>query len=139
MVFYMPPNELWEWLGRMLPQIVMRYLITERDDDRAAPRLYKRFKCPGCNNRNQIRIRYNPPTAPKNPSIIAGQVPDGKLAGTPLPLNGAKEDVADAVPLPAPPVPPPVRFAPLGYRQELSQNKGELEGMRLTPIGRETS
>jgi hypothetical protein len=95
----------------------MRYLIIERDNDCAAPHIHKRFKCPGCKSKNQIRIRYNPPTAPKNPSIIAGQIPAGKLAGAPLPLNGAKEDVADVVPLPAP---PPVRFAPLGYRQEFS-------------------
>jgi hypothetical protein len=74
---------------------------------------------------------------PENPSVIAGQVPAEILAGTPLPLNGTKEAVADGVALPAPPVPPPVRFAPLGYRREFSQNKGR--GIGITPIGRESS
>jgi hypothetical protein len=60
---------------------------------------------------------------PKNPNVIAGQVPVEILAGTPLPLNGTKAAVADGIALPAPPVPPPVRFAPLGYRGEFSRNK----------------
>ncbi len=62
---------------------------------------------------------------PKNPSVIAGQVPAAKLAGTPLPLNGTKMAVADAVALLGPPVPPPVRFAPLGYRKNLARTKVE--------------
>ena len=75
----------------------------------------------------------------KNPSVIAGQVPAESLAGTPLPLplNGTKDAVADGIALLAPPVPPPVRFPPLGYKGELSQNKGRRIG--LTPIGRESS
>ena len=52
---------------------------------------------------------------PKNLSVTAGQVPAERLAGTPLPLNGTKDAVADGIALPTPPVPPPVRFAPLGY------------------------
>ena len=70
----------------------------------------------GHNRDNQIQTRYNAPIIPKNPSVIAGQTPAERLAGTPLPLNGMKAAVADGVPLLAPPVPPPVRFAPLGYR-----------------------
>ena len=60
---------------------------------------------------------------PKNPSVIAGQIPAGRLAGTPLPLNGTNAAVADGIALLAPPVPPPVRFAPLGYTGEFSQGK----------------
>ena len=91
----------------------------------------------GHNRVNQIQTRYHAPMIPKNPSVIAGQVPAERLAGTPLPLNGTKEAVADGMALPAPPVPPPLRFAPFGYRGEFSQNKGR--GIGLTPIGRELS
>ncbi len=80
---------------------------------------------------------YHAPKIPKNPSVIAGQIPAEKLAGAPLPLNGTKAAVADGIALLAPPVPPPVRFAPLGYRGEFSQSKGR--GIGLTPIGRELS
>jgi hypothetical protein len=62
---------------------------------------------------------------PKNPSVIAGQVPAERLAGTPLPLNGTKAAVADGIALLAPPVPPPVRFAPLGYEENLARTKEE--------------
>ena len=74
---------------------------------------------------NQIQTRYHAPIIPKKPSVIAGQVPAERLAGTPLPLNGTNEAVADGVALPAPPVPPPVRFAPLGYEQNLARTKEE--------------
>jgi hypothetical protein len=47
--------------------------------------------------------------------MIAGQVPAGKAGGTPLPLNGTKVAAETPDPLALPPVPPPVRFAPLGY------------------------
>jgi len=51
--------------------------------------------------------------------MIAGQVPVGKIEGTPLPLNGTKEVVADADASLL--VLPPVRFAPLGpMERELS-------------------
>jgi hypothetical protein len=62
---------------------------------------------------------------PKNPSVIAGQVPAERLAGTPLPLNGTKAAVADGIALLAPPVPPPVRLAPLGYEENLARTKEE--------------
>ena len=71
----------------------------------------------GHNNENQTQTRNHAPMIPKNTSVIAGQVPAERLAGTPLPLNGTKLAVADGIALLAPPVPPPVRFAPLGYRR----------------------
>ena len=67
------------------------------------------------NSEHQIQTRFHIPMIPKKPSVIAGQVPTERLAGVPLPLNGTKAAVADGIALPAPPVPPPVRFAPLGY------------------------
>jgi len=91
----------------------------------------------GHNSENQIQTGCHAPMITKNPSVIAGQVPAERLAGTPLPLNGTKDAIADGVALLAPPVPPPVRFPPLGYKGELSQNKGRRIG--LTPIGRESS
>lgn len=91
----------------------------------------------GPNSENQIQSRYHAPMIPKNPSVIAGKVSAERLAGTPLPLNGTKAAVADGIALLAPPVPPPVRFAPLGYTGEFSQNKRRRIG--LTPIGRELS
>jgi hypothetical protein len=98
--------------------------------------IHEEFKS-GHNSENQSQTRYQAPIIPKNPSVIAGQVPAARLPGTPLPLNGTKMAVADAVALLGPPVPPPVRFAPLGYRIIFSQNKGR--GIGLTPIGRELS
>lgn len=71
----------------------------------------------GHNSENQIQTRCHVPKIPMNPSVIAGQVPAERLAGTPLPLNGTKLAVADGIALLAPPVPPPVRFAPLGYKR----------------------
>ena len=56
--------------------------------------------------------------APKNPSMIATQIPVGKGETAPFPLNGTKELVGDAAPVEnEPPIPPPVRFAPLGYKK----------------------
>jgi hypothetical protein len=102
----------------MLPQFVVSHPITEQDNQcPSAPHIHKEFKCPGHNSENQILIRYNPPTIPKNPTMIAGQVPAGKLADAPLPLNERKEAVGDGIPLLARSVSPPVRFAPLGYRE----------------------
>jgi hypothetical protein len=115
------------------PQIVVNHFIIERDLQFLT---HKESKS-GHNSENQIQTRYHAPMVPKNPSVIAGQVPAERLAGTPLPLNGTKAAVADGIALLAPPVPPPVRFAPLGYRGEFSRNKGR--GIGLTPIGRELS
>ena len=53
--------------------------------------------------------------APRNPSMIASQMPADKGETAPFPLNGEKELDGDADPaVNEPPVPPPVRFAPLG-------------------------
>lgn len=68
--------------------------------------------------------------------MIAGQVPAGKAGA--LPLNGTKVAAETPDPLALPPVPPPVRFAPLGYvGEKFRQNKSRR--MRPTPIGRESS
>jgi hypothetical protein len=92
--------------------------------------------CQGRIDNDQIRTTYNPPKIPKIPSIIAGQIPAGRAEGTPLPLNGTKDAVAAADPL-ASALSPPVRFAPLGYGEEFSKNKGGR--IRPTPIGRDSS
>jgi hypothetical protein len=68
--------------------------------------------------------------------MIAGKIPAGRAEGTPLPLNATNDAVAAGVPL-ASVVSPPVRFAPLGYGEEFSQNKSGW--IRPTPIGRESS
>jgi hypothetical protein len=117
------------------PHIVANHFIIERDN--ALQFLIHEESVSGHNSEYQIQTRYHDPMIPKKPSVIAGQVPAERLAGTPLPLNGTKAAVADGIALLAPPVPPPVRFAPLGYRGEFSQNKGR--GTGLTPIGRELS
>ena len=68
-----------------------------------------------------------PKRAPTTPINTVGHTPAGTDAGRGAPLKGLYDEVAEALD-PDPPVPPPVKLAPLGpIGRELSVNAHELE------------